>query len=292
MRWWTKPSKSWVANNGSWNLWKSHLSGIWIAHGQSLWPTLWQKPAGSAPRQSSPWTSYIPPCGNPADLLQSFESDMDNIPPAIKFKAALPETSKVDFIFVTKANGNVDVVKVVYLPRPVNFQMARSICSGGAFVPVHRPGPWNVKKGVQWLLSQLGGHQSSRYPWYYPMPRFYIYCYAFPSSIAAMNCTNYISAIPSNPCSPTRRIANSQNQASRWTVQITCLQSPQILAALRHPLPTLKNVGFGGLAYIYFFFLCLYLFICLFIYLFIYLFVYLFIYIFIYTWHTYIYIYI
>ena len=31
----------------------------------------------------------------------------------------------------------------------------------------------------------------------------------------------------------------------------TCLQSLQILAALRHPLPTLKNVDFGGLAYIY-----------------------------------------
>lgn len=101
----------------------------------------------------------IPPCGNPADLLPSIESNMDNIPPAIKFKAALPEASKVDFIFVTKANGNLDVVKVVYLPRPVNFQMASSICSAGAFVPVHRPGPWNVKKGVQWLLSQLGGHQ-------------------------------------------------------------------------------------------------------------------------------------
>ena len=41
----------------------------------------------------------------------------------------------------------------------------------------------------------------------------------------------------------------------------TCLQSLQILAALRHPLPTLKNVGFGGSSILY-----IYIYIYLFIY--------------------------
>ena len=53
----------------------------------------------------------------------------------------------------------------------------------------------------------------------------------------------------------------------------TCLQSLQILAALRHPLPTLKNVGFGGaIIYIY-----------IYIYMYLYIYLYLYIYIFIYT---------
>ena len=103
--------------------------------------------------------SNMPPSTNLAELLQSIASNMDNIPPEIKFKNAIPEASKVDVIFVTKVNGNMDIVKVIYLPRPVNFQMASSLCSGGAFVPVHRPGPWTVKKAVQRLLDQLGGHQ-------------------------------------------------------------------------------------------------------------------------------------
>ena len=51
------------------------------------------------------------------------------------------------------------MIKVSYLPRPVSYQVALSLCSGNALVPVHRAGPWNVKKGVQWLLSRLGGYQ-------------------------------------------------------------------------------------------------------------------------------------
>eukprot|EP00435_Cladocopium_sp_Y103_P072821 s526_g41.t1 len=48
---------------------------------------------------------HIPQCGNPAELVQELAANVDNIPPPINFKAALPQNSKVDFIFVTKENG-------------------------------------------------------------------------------------------------------------------------------------------------------------------------------------------
>ena len=144
-----------------------------------------------------------------------------------------------------------------------------------------------------WLVCIGLACASSKFPWYYLMPCFYIYCYIVPSGIAT-HCTNYMSTITSNPCYPSTmpnfyiiycwccslkhrnemyklHICNPFKsmqpydnaalqhllltlfpQASQWNVQTTCLQSLQILATLWHPLPTLKNVGFGGgLAYIY-----------------------------------------
>lgn len=77
------------------------------------------------------------PYGHLVDLLQSIASNIDNIPPEIKFKAALPQASKVDVLFVTKIDGNVDIVKVIYLPCPVNFQMASSLCSYPLHIPIY-----------------------------------------------------------------------------------------------------------------------------------------------------------
>ena len=75
----------------------------------------------------------------------------------LAFQASVPRTSKVDFLRVSLGGNQVSILKVLYLPRPVSFQVANSLCSGEAFVPVFRPGPWNIKKAVQFLLSKLGG---------------------------------------------------------------------------------------------------------------------------------------
>ena len=77
----------------------------------------------------------------------------------LAFQASVPRTSKVDFLRVSLGGNQVSILKVLYLPRPVSFQVANSLCSGEAFVPVFRPGPWNIKKAVQFLLSKLGGYQ-------------------------------------------------------------------------------------------------------------------------------------
>ena len=62
----------------------------------------------------------------------------------------------------------MDVIKVVYLPRKVTFQVAQALCGGTGYVPVFRPGPWNIKKGIQLLLCRLGGFQVR---WYSLQPR-------------------------------------------------------------------------------------------------------------------------
>ena len=70
-----------------------------------------------------------------------------------------PTDSKVDLLYYDLGGGQVSILKVLYLPRPVTFQAANSMCSGDAFVPVFRAGPWNIKKGIQYLLPRLGGYQ-------------------------------------------------------------------------------------------------------------------------------------
>jgi hypothetical protein len=94
------------------------------------------------------------PCGDPARIRH-----WTDLPEPIRFKGAPADASKMDFIQVDLAHGNVDILKVLYLPRPISSQVAESLCSGQPYVPVFRAGPWNIKKGVQWLLGRLGGYQ-------------------------------------------------------------------------------------------------------------------------------------
>ena len=102
----------------------------------------------------------IPSCGDAAELGQLVASGRyEDLPQPLAFQASVPRTSKVDFLRISLGRNQVSILKVLYLPRPVSFQVANSLCSGEAFVPVFRPGPWNIKKAVQFLLSKLGGYQ-------------------------------------------------------------------------------------------------------------------------------------
>ena len=95
-------------------------------------------------------------CGDPAETSKQLsESDLEGFSAAIKFKAPLPEGSKIDFIHVSKDDGKVDVLKVIYTSRSISSQLASSFCSRKVYLPVHRAGPWNVKKATQWLLSLI-----------------------------------------------------------------------------------------------------------------------------------------
>eukprot|EP00438_Fugacium_kawagutii_P018364 Skav210909 [mRNA] locus=scaffold15:130393:132312:+ [translate_table: standard] len=102
----------------------------------------------------------IPSCGDAAVLGEiAAKEQYDDLPPPIAFQAKVPESSKVELFICDLGNGQVNIMKALYMGRAVNFQVANSVVSGAGFVPVHRPGPWAVKKAVQWLLSKLGGHQ-------------------------------------------------------------------------------------------------------------------------------------
>ena len=99
-------------------------------------------------------------CGDAADLgAVVAEGRHTDLPMPIAFRAPLPANSKVDFLHCDLGGGQVSILKVVYLPRPVTFQVASSLCAGDAFVPVFRAGPWNIKKGIQYLLTCMGGYQ-------------------------------------------------------------------------------------------------------------------------------------
>ena len=77
----------------------------------------------------------IPSCGDAAQLGELVAKGKHaDLPAAIAFKVPLPTDSKVDLLYYDLGGGQVSILKVLYLPRPVTFQAANSMCSGDAFV--------------------------------------------------------------------------------------------------------------------------------------------------------------
>ena len=102
----------------------------------------------------------IPSCGDAQKLGDTVSGcRFADLPLPLSFKVEVPRQTKMDFISHELQNGSFDVLKVLYLTQPISLQTAKALCSGNAFVPVFRPGPWNSKKAIQWLLSRLGGYQ-------------------------------------------------------------------------------------------------------------------------------------
>ena len=85
------------------------------------------------------------------------ENKMAELPHPVHFPSVLPETAKLDIIVDNTGDGFVSVLKVICFERPVPTNVALKLCSGQAHVPVHRHGPWTVKKGLQQALNQVAG---------------------------------------------------------------------------------------------------------------------------------------
>ena len=72
----------------------------------------------------------IPSCGDAAQLGELVAKGKHaDLPAAIAFKVPLPTDSKVDLLYYDLGGGQVSILKVLYLPRPVTFQAANSMCS-------------------------------------------------------------------------------------------------------------------------------------------------------------------
>ena len=108
----------------------------------------------------------ISECGGSASIARTVaDSNFAGLPQSIRFRNPLPSGAKVDIVLYNLGDGTMDVLKVMYFEKPVARQLASGISSGNAQVPVFRPGPWAVKKGLQHLLNQLKGHHTR---WHIP----------------------------------------------------------------------------------------------------------------------------
>ena len=102
----------------------------------------------------------LPEFGGVPAVGEMFASNrLQELPASIKLRSPIPSSTKVDVIIYNSGDGCMDVLKVLYFEEPLPYQQAVSLCSGQAYVPVFRAGPWNIKKGVQWLLGRLPGYQ-------------------------------------------------------------------------------------------------------------------------------------
>ena len=129
----------------------------------------------------SSWTVLVVPCvgaGGPKSIMVLFDSHismvecgrastigdavarglLDDLPEPLRFRDALPAAAKVEIIVSNLGDGLVDVVKIVHFDKAISAPTAAALCRGQGFAPVFRPGPWAVKKAVQWLLNRLPGY--------------------------------------------------------------------------------------------------------------------------------------
>ena len=100
----------------------------------------------------------IPECGHAfalGDIVA--QAKLNELPPQLRFRRDVPSDASVDLIVCNLGDGCLGVMKVVYFKQPVSRQAAQDLCGGKGFAPLFRPGPWAVKKAVQWLLNQVNG---------------------------------------------------------------------------------------------------------------------------------------
>ena len=93
----------------------------------------------------------IPECGRASTIGQLITAgQLSELPLPLRFRAMPPDTAKVDILIENTGDGCINALKLVYFEKPVPSSVAMSISSGSAFVLVQRPGPWVVRKGLQY----------------------------------------------------------------------------------------------------------------------------------------------
>ena len=102
----------------------------------------------------------IPECGRASSIGQLITAgQLSELPLPLRFRTMPPDTAKVDIIIENTGDGCINALKLVYFEKPVPSSVAVSISSGSGFVLVQRPGPWVVRKGLQWTLDRVSGFQ-------------------------------------------------------------------------------------------------------------------------------------
>ncbi|CAE6920958.1 unnamed protein product [Symbiodinium sp. CCMP2592] len=86
-------------------------------------------------------------------------SELDQLPLPLEVSQALPKGAKMGLIMDNHQDGSMNVVKIFHFSEKIAINHALKLCSGDAYVPVYRPGPWAVRKTMQFLLQCLPGYR-------------------------------------------------------------------------------------------------------------------------------------
>ena len=97
-----------------------------------------------------------------AGLLQLInDKQYASLPGAARPADALSAGDKLGLLVKNHEDGTVTVVKVFYFEKSTSVKRAKEYCTGQAYAPVFREGPWAVKKALQTLLDRVTGFHIS-----------------------------------------------------------------------------------------------------------------------------------
>ena len=140
-----------------WTHWGFRSSAFWYFHCRSVPPLV---KAIKSIQTVFDVHLGVRSCGDAADLgAVVAEGRHTDLPMPIAFRAPLPANSKVDFLHCDLGGGQVSILKVGLPPPSSDLSGGQLFVCRDAFVPVFRAGPWNIKKGIQYLLTCMGGYQ-------------------------------------------------------------------------------------------------------------------------------------
>ena len=87
------------------------------------------------------------------------QRELERLPGPLLLAQELPPNAKMGLIIQNLQDGTMNVLKMIHFPDKVGIIHAKKLCTGDVYVPVHRPGPWALRKAVQHLLQRLPGYR-------------------------------------------------------------------------------------------------------------------------------------
>ena len=85
--------------------------------------------------------------------------ELDGLPLPLQVPHTLPKGARMGLVIENLHDGTLNIVKVLHFPDKLAIAHALKLCTGDAYVPVYRPGPWAVRKTAQYLLQRLPGYR-------------------------------------------------------------------------------------------------------------------------------------
>ena len=86
---------------------------------------------------------------------------VNNLPACIRPPQSLPEGCRLGLVIRNLEDGTFEVVKILHFEQAISTKEALKLCSGQAYAPAFRPGPWALKKALVSLIDKLPGYHVS-----------------------------------------------------------------------------------------------------------------------------------
>ena len=91
------------------------------------------------------------------ELIQ--QGEIQDLPAPLALDGNLPPRAKMGIIVHNLEDGTMNVLKILHFADKFAVSSGLQLCTGNAYIPVFRQGPWALRKAIQHLLERLPGYR-------------------------------------------------------------------------------------------------------------------------------------